>query len=79
MEVEADRRAVVLARDVQRAGAGTFLDVLDVERRVHEAEVRLAQSDAAVAGNVVALHSALAGGWSTELPILPEAIQENSP
>jgi outer membrane protein TolC len=79
VEVEADRRAVVLARDVQRAGAGTFLDVLDVERRVHEAEVRLAQSDAAVAGNVVALHSALAGGWSTELPILPEAIQENSP
>jgi NodT family efflux transporter outer membrane factor (OMF) lipoprotein len=79
VEVEADRRAVVLARDVQRAGAGTFLDVLDVERRVHEAEVRLAQSDAAVAGDVVALHSALAGGWSTELLVVPESNQENSP
>ncbi len=65
VEVEADRRAVTLARDVQRAGAGTFLDVLDAERRVYEAEVRLAQSEAAVTGDLVALYTSLAGGWDT--------------
>jgi NodT family efflux transporter outer membrane factor (OMF) lipoprotein len=65
IEVEADRRAVTLARDVQHAGAGTFLDVLDADRRAHEAEVRLAQSEAAVTGDVIALYSALAGGWET--------------
>ena len=61
--VEADRRAVTLARDVQRAGGGTFLDVLDAERRLHESEVRLAQSESAVVGDLVALYTALAGGW----------------
>lgn len=66
VELDADRRAVTLARDLQRAGAGTFLDVLDAERRVHETEVRLAQSESAVAGDVVALYTALAGGWDVE-------------
>ena len=61
--VEADRRAVTLARDIQRAGGGTFLDVLDAERRLHESEVRLAQSESAVVGDLVALYTALAGGW----------------
>jgi len=68
VEVEADRRAVTLARDVQRAGAGTFLDVLDAERRLHESEVRLAQSESAVVGDLVALYTALAGGWDVAEP-----------
>jgi NodT family efflux transporter outer membrane factor (OMF) lipoprotein len=64
-EVDADRRAVALARDVQRAGGGTFLDVLDAERRMYEAEVRLAESEAAVVGDLIALYTALAGGWDS--------------
>jgi NodT family efflux transporter outer membrane factor (OMF) lipoprotein len=73
VEVEADRRAVTLARDVQHAGAGTFLDVLDADRRAHEAEVRLAESEAAVTGDLVALYSALAGGWDTVDAARPDA------
>jgi NodT family efflux transporter outer membrane factor (OMF) lipoprotein len=72
IEVEADRRAVVLARDVQHAGAGTFLDVLDADRRAHEAEVRLAESEAAVADDLVALYSSLAGGWDAESSAPPD-------
>jgi NodT family efflux transporter outer membrane factor (OMF) lipoprotein len=68
IEVDADRRAVTLARDVQHAGAGTFLDVLDADRRAHEAEVRLAQSEAAVTEDLIALYSALAGGWENADP-----------
>jgi outer membrane protein TolC len=37
--------------------------VLDAERSLYDAEDRLAQSDKAIAGNLIALYESLGGGW----------------
>ena len=46
-----------------KAGLATFLDVLDAQRNLLTSQDALAQSDAAVATNLVALYKALGGGW----------------
>jgi multidrug efflux system outer membrane protein len=61
--VAANRRAVALAEDLQRKGLVSFLDVLDSQRALYAAEGLLAQSDAGVSINLVALYKALGGGW----------------
>jgi multidrug efflux system outer membrane protein len=61
--VAADRRSVDLAEDLQRKGLVSFLDVLDSQRALYGAESLLAESDAAVSIDLVALYKALGGGW----------------
>ncbi|HXX93076.1 MAG TPA: TolC family protein, partial [Planctomycetota bacterium] len=65
--VAADRRAVALAEDLQRKGLVTFLDVLDAQRTLYAAESLLAESDAAISINLVALYKALGGGWNPDV------------
>ena len=43
-----------------------FLNVLDAQRSVFASESDLAQSEATLAANLVALYKALGGGW--EIP-----------
>jgi multidrug efflux system outer membrane protein len=62
---EANRRAVALATDLYRNGLGTFLNVLDSERVLFASQSDLAQSQATVSTDVVALYKALGGGWET--------------
>lgn len=57
------RRAVELAQTQYREGLTDFQAVLDSERALAELEDGLAQSDAAVATNLVVLYKALGGGW----------------
>jgi len=57
------RTAVDLARTQYVEGLSDFQSVLDSERSVAELEDELAQSDAEIAENLVALYKALGGGW----------------
>lgn len=58
--------AAQLARSQYTAGLSGFLDVLDSERSLAEAQDTLAQSDAALAIQAIALFKALGGGWEME-------------
>jgi NodT family efflux transporter outer membrane factor (OMF) lipoprotein len=47
-------------------GLANFINVLDAERSVYQAEDQLVQSDRAVSANLISLYKALGGGWETE-------------
>jgi multidrug efflux system outer membrane protein len=57
---------LALARQRYQSGVTTFLDVLDAERSEQQTELALAQSNAAVSTNLVALYKALGGGWTVD-------------
>jgi len=58
-----NRRAVELARELYTAGLSDFLSVLEAEKELYRSEDELAQSEARVSTNLVALYKALGGGW----------------
>lgn len=61
--VNANRLAVDLAMKLYAAGETDFLNVLSAQRQLLASEDALAQSEQAVATNLVALYKALGGGW----------------
>ena len=61
--VAANRRAVEMANSRYSGGLEDFLSVLDARRSLFDSEDQLAQSEQAVAENVVRLYKALGGGW----------------
>jgi len=61
--VASNQRSVELARELYTAGLSDFLSVLEAEKALYVSEDELAQSDAAVSINLVALYKALGGGW----------------
>ncbi len=61
----ANRRALQMANDLYIQGLVPFLNVLDAERTLYSSESDLAQSEANMASNLVALYKALGGGWET--------------
>jgi NodT family efflux transporter outer membrane factor (OMF) lipoprotein len=61
--VVANRRALALADDLYKNGLIDFLNVLDSQRALNAAENDLAQSEATMSTNLVALYKALGGGW----------------
>jgi multidrug efflux system outer membrane protein len=61
--VAANRRAVEIANSRYSGGLEDFLSVLDAQRSLYDSEDQLAQSEQAVAENVVKLYKALGGGW----------------
>ena len=67
--VRANQTAVDLAHAQYQAGLADFLTVLDSERELYANQDLLAQSQTAIATDLVALYKALGGGWS----ISPEA------
>jgi outer membrane protein TolC len=67
--VEAYRRSVALSNELYLKGLGNFLNVLDLERLLFASQGDLAQSEAIVSTNVVALYKALGGGWETIEPV----------
>jgi len=54
-----------LAADLQKAGVGDFLAVLDAQRAVLEAQYQRAVARTSALTSSVALYKALAGGWPT--------------
>ena len=70
--VDANRRAVDLARQLNDAGVVDFLNVLTAQQSLYESENALAQSQQTVSTNLVAVYKALGGGWeTTEHPPAP--------
>ncbi len=68
---EASGQAAALATTRYRFGAENFLSVLDAEARQLAAEDLKAQSDTAVALDLVTIYRALGGGW-TVMPVAAE-------
>jgi NodT family efflux transporter outer membrane factor (OMF) lipoprotein len=62
--VEANRRAVRLAKVLYTEGQTDFLNVLDAQRSLFLTEESLAVSSAALATGLIAIYKAAGGGWS---------------
>lgn len=60
---DANRRAVSMANELYTKGLVDFLNVLDGQRSLYEAEDQLMQSRTTVLTNLVALYKVLGGGW----------------
>ena len=73
-----NREAVRIVRLRYGAGAQSFLDVLDAERTLTTADAQLAQSDAQLTTNQIAVFKALGGGWEVapepQVPPQPYAL-----
>jgi NodT family efflux transporter outer membrane factor (OMF) lipoprotein len=72
--VDANRRALDLASERYQKGLADFLNVLDAERSLYQAEDELANSQSTVSVNLVTLYKALGGGWEA-----PGAGRANQP
>lgn len=66
---EAARLAVKLAEERYERGLTAFLDVLESQRALFQAESNLADSEAKVATGLVAVYKALGGGWQAVEPV----------
>jgi outer membrane protein TolC len=61
--VEANRRAVNLAQQLYTQGQAEFVSLLTAQQSLLSSEDALAQSEANVATNLVAIYKAIGGGW----------------
>ncbi|GLK56879.1 RND transporter [Methylopila capsulata] len=69
------RDSARLSRELYRAGSSAFLDVLDAERSLYDAEDALLASRVLAATNYVALQKALGGGWGKPVEVSkPEVV-----
>lgn len=59
------QRAFDLASDSYRQGISTFIDVLDAQRQLAQAQEQVTQARMQSALDLVALYKALGGGWET--------------
>jgi outer membrane protein TolC len=64
-----NRRAVDLSRQRYTQGVADFLNVLDAERSLLQAQLQLADSTTTVSQNLVQLYKALGGGWEKDYPV----------
>ncbi len=63
--VESSQDSLHLANQLYANGLASFINVLDAERSLYQAEDALVQSDKAVTQNLISLYKALGGGWET--------------
>jgi NodT family efflux transporter outer membrane factor (OMF) lipoprotein len=61
--VVSSQKSLDLANRLYTSGLTDFLRVLDAERSLYDAQDRLAQSEKAISGNLIALYESLGGGW----------------
>nr|WP_277403721.1 efflux transporter outer membrane subunit [Burkholderia sp. Ac-20345] len=66
--VSLNRRALAIARQRYKAGAADYLDVLNVQKQLLEAQSNLERSKATADTNLVTLCKALGGGWESAYP-----------
>jgi NodT family efflux transporter outer membrane factor (OMF) lipoprotein len=63
--VKSSRDSLHLANQLYSNGLASFINVLDAERSLYQAEDALVQSDKAVTQDLISLYKALGGGWET--------------
>jgi NodT family efflux transporter outer membrane factor (OMF) lipoprotein len=61
--IRANEQAVTLSQERYRSGVSEFLNVLESQRQLYDAEDAAAQSQGAVLTSIVALYKSLGGGW----------------
>jgi outer membrane protein TolC len=61
--VKSSQESLHLANQLYANGLASFINVLDAERSLYQAEDELVQSDKAVTQNLIGLYKALGGGW----------------
>ena len=66
MQVEAARNAATLSRARYDGGVTSFLEVLDIERSLFNAELSESQTLRLYINSIVELFKALGGGWVPE-------------
>jgi NodT family efflux transporter outer membrane factor (OMF) lipoprotein len=66
--VASSRKSLEISREQYASGLTSFINVLDAERSVYQAQDTLVQSDQAVAQDLIALYKALGGGWAGSAP-----------
>lgn len=71
--VTMNERALSVARERYKAGALDYLDVLNVQKQLLEAQSNLEQSRATAATNLITLCKALGGGWESTYGASPWA------
>lgn len=64
--VKSNQDSLHLANQLYANGLANFLNVLDAERSLYQAEDQLVQSERSVSANLIALYKALGGGWEIE-------------
>ncbi len=65
-----NERALSLSRARYTQGVEDFLNVLDNERTLLQAQLQLAESTTTVSQNLVQLYKALGGGWEQSFPVV---------
>jgi multidrug efflux system outer membrane protein len=60
------KRSQLLALDRYEEGYDTYLDVLEAQRSLYNAQDSLAQSDQQIIDDLIAIYKALGGGWQTD-------------
>lgn len=74
------QKSLELANKLYANGLTDFLQVLDAERSLYQAQDALVQSDRAVSVNLVALYKSLGGGWEiSEKPSSLALVQNVNP
>lgn len=72
--VNSSQESLRLANQLYANGLSDFINVLDAERSLYQAQDALVQSDRTVSTDVIALYKSLGGGWETEPSSVATAI-----
>src|SRR5208282_6750385 len=64
--VRSSEESLHLANQLYANGLANFINVLDAERSLYQAQDALVQSDKTVTTDVIALYKSLGGGWEIE-------------
>jgi len=63
--VKSSEESLHLANQLYANGLSNFINVLDAERSLYQAQDALVQSDRTISANLIALYKSLGGGWET--------------
>ena len=63
--VKSSAESLRLANQLYANGLSNFINVLDAERSLYQAQDALVQSDRTISANLIALYKSLGGGWET--------------
>ncbi len=77
--VASSRQSLELAKKLYSNGLTDFVNVLEAERSLYQAQDALVQSDRMVSTDVVALYKSLGGGWETAGKHTSLSIAETTP
>lgn len=64
--VQSSQKSLRLANQLYANGLANFINVLDAERSLYQAQDALVQSDRTVSTDLIALYKSLGGGWETQ-------------